>query len=83
MLAVIELNDRRQLAELVAGADGDLVAEVAAAHALGAGKQLVDRSGDRARERESHDERDGLDDQEQTRDHGKQDQEDLARGCSC
>ena len=30
MLAVIELNDRGQLAELIARADGDLVAEVAA-----------------------------------------------------
>ena len=45
----------RQLAELIARADRDLVREVAAAHALGAGEQLVDRPGDRARERQPHD----------------------------
>ena len=52
--------------------------EITAAHALGAGKQFVHRPGDRSREREPHDQRDRLDDQEQTGDDREEDQEDLA-----
>ena len=65
MLEVIELNDSASSPSWSRGVDGDLVREVAAAHALGAGEQLVHRPGDRARQRQPHDERHDLDDQEQ------------------
>ena len=78
MLAVIELNDSRQLAELIARADGDLVGEVALAHALGAGEQLVHRAGDRSRQRQPGHQRDDLDDQEQHADDQQHEQQALA-----
>ena len=57
MLAVIELNDAGELAELVFGLHRDLVGEVALPDALRAGEELVHRSGDRFRQREAGDER--------------------------
>ncbi len=51
--------------------------EVTAANALGAAEQLVNRSGDRSRERQAHHERHDLDDQEQRGDDGKQEQKEL------
>ena len=54
---------------------GDLVREVALPDALGAGEQLVDRSGDRLRERGAGDERDDFDDEEQPADHDEQDEQ--------
>ena len=77
MLPVIELNDAGQLAELIARADGDLVREVAAPHAFGAGEQLVHRPGNRSRQRQPHHERDGLNDQEEHADDSQADQDDL------
>ena len=70
MLPVIWLNDSGQLAELIVASDVDAVGEVALPHPLGAHEQLVDRAGDRARQRQPHDQRDDLDDQEQ---HGDDD----------
>ena len=64
-----------QLAELIVRRDGDLVREVALPDALGAGEQLVDRSGDRSRQRGADDERDDLDDEEQTADDDQQDEQ--------
>ena len=58
--------------------DVDPVREVALPHALGAHEQLVDRAGDRPRQRQPHDERDDLDDQEQAGD-DDQDDEDQRR----
>ena len=55
----------RQLAELVVRVDVDPVREVPVPHALGAHEELVNRAGDRPRQREPHAERDDLDDQEQ------------------
>ena len=55
--------------------DADPVREVALPHALGAGEQLVDRAGDRARQRQAHDQRHDLDDQEQAG-HDDQDEQD-------
>ena len=54
---------------------GDLVREIALPHALGAGEQLVHRSGDRARQREADHERNAFDDEEQPADHDQQDEQ--------
>jgi hypothetical protein len=62
---------------LIARADRDLVREVTAADAFGSGEQLVDRSGNRSRERQPHHERHDLDNQEQRGDDGEQQQEKL------
>ena len=62
MLAVIELNDSASSPSWSCAFDGDLVREVALPHALGAGEQLVHRSGDRLGEREAGDERHRFDD---------------------
>ena len=67
-----------ELAELIARADRYLVREVALPHALGAGEEVVDRPGDRARERQPHAERHHLDDEEQPADQAEQDEEHLA-----
>jgi hypothetical protein len=71
MLPIIWLNEPAQLAQLIVAHDVDAVREVAVPHALGAHEQLVDAAGDRARQRQPHDQRDELDDQEQERDHAE------------
>jgi hypothetical protein len=67
-----------QLAELIAGSDGDAPGEVAAADPLGAGKELVDRAGDRLRQRQAHGEGDALDNQKQDADTGQNQQQTTA-----
>ena len=58
MLAVIELNDSASSPSWSSRLHGDLVREVALPDALGAGEQLVHRSGDRLRQGETGHERD-------------------------
>ena len=67
-----------QLAELIAPPDRDPVGEVALADPLGPFEQVVDRSGDGAREAEAHDERDNLDHEEQRADHRDEHEQELA-----
>ena len=73
---------RGQLAELILGANRNLVREVAVADAFGAGKQLVDRTGNRTRQHETENQRQPLDDQKQHADHQQQDQQALAEALS-
>ena len=69
----------REIAQLIARTDRDLVREVALLHALGANEQFVDRPGDRSREREPHHERHELNDEEQPADDREQEQQHLAK----
>ena len=61
-----------QLAELVLRLHRNLVGEIALPDALGAGEQLVHRSGNRLGQRQTDDERDRLDDKEQPADDDQQ-----------
>jgi hypothetical protein len=64
-----------EFAELILRLDVDPVGEVPLPHALRAHEQLVHRARDRARERESHDERNRLDDEEHDADHEQHDEQ--------
>ena len=77
MLPVIWLNEPASSPSWSLVVDVDPVCEVALPNALGAHEQLVDGAGDRAREREPHEERDALDDEKENRDHGERRQEKL------
>jgi hypothetical protein len=68
-----------QLPELIVGSHDDLVLEVAPPHPFGAGKQLVDGAGDRARECEAHHERGHLNHQEQDAEDGHAEREKRAK----
>ena len=63
------MNESGELAELVLRLDVDAVREVALPHALRAHEELVDRAGDRARQRQPHHQRHELDDEKEERDH--------------
>ena len=78
MLLVIWLNDSASSPELVPGVDADAVREVALPDALGADEQLVDRARDRSRQRQAHDQRHELDDQEQHGDNKQEEPEGVA-----
>ena len=70
----------RQLAKLIARANGDLVREVAQADPLGAREELVHRSGNRPRQRQAGDQRDRFDDQEEHTDGQQHQQQALPDG---
>ena len=75
MLPIIWLNEPASSPSWSLPHDVDAVGEIAVAHAFGAHEELVDRARNRAGQRQPHHQRHELDDQEQERDDGQDEQD--------